>query len=312
MEEMYEKLSRHFLAQATAEEEQAVAQFKKENENEYKLLSMLWNRGEHITIKKYDSHKAWKAITAKKSARSISMFRSFSRMAASVALLLGFLTGAYFYFKNIKSIESKLMQANGSTQSKVLLSDSTIVWLNKDAQLSYPDQFSDSNRKVELSGEAFFEVTRNPKKPFIIHTSGADIKVLGTSFNVNTQAENTKVSVTTGTVQVQSNFTSSQVTIQAGYSAKTNEKEIVSYLTDNPNYNSWKTGVFVFTQIPLKAVVEDLNTFYNHTLRLSPDLKTTCGLTAQFDHTPIEEILEVLKLTCDLSIDKTEEGYTLH
>ena len=316
-ENIYDLLSKHFLSLTTAEEELEVEQYKINHPNEYARLKTFFERRE-IHIHNFDSINAWDKVIEQynqkvipQSKKVVPMFSRFSKIAAAIVLLIGSLASVYFYLGNAAKVESKIIQVVGNGQKKVLLSDGSVAWLNENARLSYPDLFLDNERKVELSGEAFFEIVKNPDKPFIVSTNNASVKVLGTSFNVNTQARVTEVSVTTGIVQVQPNSSSNHVTLKAGYSATVNEKGIASFQTSNQNYNSWRTGVFVFNQASLETVVKDLNTFYNTKIRLSPGLNIDCTLTAHFDNTPIKDVLEVLKLTCNLSIEETREGYNI-
>ena len=86
-----------------------------------------------------------------------------------------------------KSIASKNLNEltiHPGSKSKIVLPDGSQVWVNSGSKLSYASNFDGNVREVYLNGEAYFEVTKNPKKPFIVHTSGIDIKVLGTEFNV--------------------------------------------------------------------------------------------------------------------------------
>jgi transmembrane sensor len=315
-EKIYDILAKHFLNQTNPEEERAIDNYKTSHSEEYSLLKKFFEN-KNVSTKSFDSQKAWKKVLDKYNSRATSetkvipMYQQFSRMAAAAIVLFGLLTAAYFYFGNTSESQRKMIFAAGNMQNKILLSDGSIVWLNTNGKLSYPDHFPNENRIVVLQGEAFFEVTKNPKKPFIVQTKNADIKVLGTSFNVNSQTEKTEVSVNTGTVQVQSNFSASYVTITKGYFAKADETEIISYPISNQNYKSWKTGIFTFSQASLKTVAKDLNTFYNKKITLPSDMELDCGLTAKFDNVPLEDIIEVIKFTCNVSIHETKDGYSI-
>ncbi len=78
----------------------------------------------------------------------------------------------------------------------MVLPDDTQVWLNSESKLQYKDTFNDSIREVHLDGEGFFDVKKDSKRPFIVHTSGIDIKVLGTAFNVKAHSEEPTVEAT--------------------------------------------------------------------------------------------------------------------
>jgi transmembrane sensor len=90
------------------------------------------------------------------------------------------------------------------SKSKIQLPDGSIVWLNADSKLEYDKNFNGEMREVHLIGEAFFDVVKNPQKPFIVHTGSANIKVLGTTFNVKSYPEDktTETSLIRGSVEV--------------------------------------------------------------------------------------------------------------
>lgn len=86
--------------------------------------------------------------------------------------------------------------ARAGSRSKLMLPDSSVVWLNADSRISYHDNFNTDKREVNLEGEAFFDVRHNAQRPFIVHTSGIDIKVLGTAFNVKSYASDETIEAT--------------------------------------------------------------------------------------------------------------------
>lgn len=102
--------------------------------------------------------------------------------------------------------KSEIVAQKGS-KTKLLLPDGTKVWLNSDTRLSYESDFNDSLREVTLDGEAYFDVVKNPKRPFIVHTSGISIRVLGTAFNVKSYSSEPVIEATLvrGLIEVQRN-----------------------------------------------------------------------------------------------------------
>ena len=86
--------------------------------------------------------------------------------------------------------------ARAGSRSKLMLPDSSVVWLNADSRISYHDNFNTNKREVNLEGEAFFDVRHDAQRPFIVHTSGIDIKVLGTAFNVKSYASDETIEAT--------------------------------------------------------------------------------------------------------------------
>ena len=141
------------------------------------------------------------------------------------------LAAGWFWFNNKPAvvIDNKTEQApivaNNGSRSRSLLPDGTIVWLNAGSKLHYENDFNGSTREVRLEGEAFFDVVKQPGRPFIVHTSGIDIRVLGTAFNVKSYPEDKTVETTLyrGLVQVSRKDDSKEKSIQL----KPNEKLIL-------------------------------------------------------------------------------------
>jgi len=97
---------------------------------------------------------------------------------------------------SVKQLQENEIVAKRGTKSKLLLPDGTQVWLNSDSKLIYNSSFDDSLREVTLDGEAYFDVVKDPKRPFIVHTSGINIRVLGTAFNVKSYAQEPTIEAT--------------------------------------------------------------------------------------------------------------------
>ncbi|MDF2186844.1 FecR family protein [Paraflavitalea sp. CAU 1676] len=123
--------------------------------------------------------------------------------AAAVVVLAG---GSYFIYRNqhtriplVSSTDNQPISevvANRGSRSRMVLPDGSQVWLNAGSRLTYQSSFNTERREVNLEGEAFFDVTHDASRPFIVHTSGIDIKVLGTAFNVKSYASDATIEAT--------------------------------------------------------------------------------------------------------------------
>lgn len=231
--------------------------------------------------------------------------KSFSPMkiAASIALLVA-VGIAVFLLQNDNQTNLIAEQIQNQT-----LEDGTIVTLNAESELSYPKAFSDEKREVNLKGEAFFEVEKNPEKPFIIKTPTIEVEVLGTSFSVRSREGETTSSVVVASGSVAVKYRNKSITL------KPNEKAVLDrssgslfkLINDDPNYLSWKTRDFVFDDTPLEKAVENLSNAYQIDIRLAENIQT-CPVTVSFDNQSLDAILEVLKATLDLTVEKTSVG----
>ncbi|SDW64228.1 FecR family protein [Hydrobacter penzbergensis] len=128
------------------------------------------------------------------------MKRRWWQYAAAAVLIIG---PAYWLWSGSSktatattSPKKNEITANKGARSKLRLPDGTTVWLNSDSKLTYNDHFNGSVREVELTGEGFFDVVKDPRHPFIVHTSGIDIRVLGTAFNVKSYPQSNTIEAT--------------------------------------------------------------------------------------------------------------------
>lgn len=161
-------------------------------------------------------------------------------------------------------------------QSRVVLSDQTVVWLNAGSRLVYPTQFRGKNREVMLFGEAFFEVSKNPKHPFIVRTSDLQIKVLGTKFNVSAYAEDPFIQTVLkeGRVAIRRNgaaFYQRDLVLapnqMASYSKSSDETKV--YPVDVDFYTLWTKGLLSFNETDFSQVLKKVERFYNISFHFS-------------------------------------------
>ena len=150
----------------------------------------------------------------------------------------------------------------------LILSDSTKVWLNAESQIKYPVVFSSDKRTVELTGEAFFEVTPNPDKPFQVISGDQSIEVLGTSFNVTSYEDDAEIVTTLieGKVNVNKRFGNKEsIMLAPNEQSKLNREtgEMKNTTVDPNQFIAWKSGKFYFRQQKLKDITKVLSRWYD-------------------------------------------------
>jgi transmembrane sensor len=236
--------------------------------------------------------------------RTVHMrFRSTLKIAAFFILIL---IPCLLFLRYILQPEPKKLNASsGILESK--LPDGTSVTLNTGSLLEYPSRFNGSKRDVMLTGEAWFEVTHDKTKPFIISNGKIRIEVLGTSFYVNTQnpSGNIEVILSNGKVAIYYNDKpSEQVLLSPGEKAdaRNDQENISKSSNDDENYLSWKTKIFVFNDVPMSKIVRDLNKVYHSSIQITNQNISNCRITATFDNQSLESILNVLKSTINITI----------
>lgn len=158
-------------------------------------------------------------------------------------------------------------------QFEITLPDGTHVWLNAASSIRYPTTFSGNNRKVELNGEAYFEVTKNAKQPFIVNARNkAEIEVLGTDFNISAYENDKSLNTTLidGSVKVNG------IVIKPGQQAQVTDAVRVIGNADIDNVMAWQRGLFKFEGTPLDEVMKQLERWYDIEVvyeKGSPDLR---------------------------------------
>jgi ferric-dicitrate binding protein FerR (iron transport regulator) len=154
-------------------------------------------------------------------------------------------------------------------QYRVVLADSTRVWLNSASSLRFPAVFSGRERPVELTGEAYFEVAKNATMPFLVKVNGMDVEVLGTHFNIHAYVDEDAMETTLleGSVKVKNDKAS--VLIKPGEQAviRNNETEISVSEADIDKVMAWQNGFFEFDNTELPAIMRQISRWYNVDIR---------------------------------------------
>ena len=221
--------------------------------------------------------------------------RTFAAAAAVVLLCLS-VWAAYLYMQPV-SIQTVTTLAETRT---ILLPDGTSVTLNHYSSLSYPKQFKSDNREVELSGEAYFEVSKNKKHPFIVQTETIDVQVLGTHFNVDAYPDNPDVKTTllTGSVAVSNKNNSVHMVLKPNEVAIYNkvEQKLTRKVLENAGDEvSWRHGEFIFDDLPLQEIARELSNSFGTTIHIADTSLQSYRISARFRNgEDLETILSVL------------------
>nr|WP_236065503.1 FecR family protein [Niastella soli] len=163
-----------------------------------------------------------------------------------------------------KPLYNKVTVPKGSDVVYLQLSDETKVWLNAESSIRYPVAFKENERKVEITGEAYFEVAKSKGKRFVVSKGNMSVQVLGTKFNVNTYENEADIKVTLleGSVKVQQE--QSQKIIKPGEQAVVNGAKInVVSDVDLHQVMAWKEGRFVFNNTNIQLIMHQMERWYD-------------------------------------------------
>jgi ferric-dicitrate binding protein FerR (iron transport regulator) len=237
--------------------------------------------------------------------------------------------------QNLSNIEYEVNAPKGG-KSELLLSDGTKVWLNAGSRLRYHADYGINGRIVYLDGEGYFRVVKNPKKPFIVQTSGLKIKAFGTSFNVKAYPEEKFITTTLveGIVKIEgrgvnlslapkevvivdknaSKYSTpkndEKVSIAKKVNTHTKPEEQEIAINDNVKvasnvntniYTSWKDNLWIIESEPLKNIAVILERKFNVIVDIKSSELNQYTFTGTFNNETLEQILDIIKLTAPLN-----------
>ncbi|MCE7055218.1 FecR domain-containing protein [Algoriphagus sp. AGSA1] len=309
--ENFEYFEKYLLEQLSTEE---VSEFEKKLRDdaqfaqEYRcFLGQLDNTFGSKGFNSADKNSAWqKVITGiyipSSGVKPITQ-RSWSwGRAASVTIImcLGLLAFWLYRASPEKGIEMVTKSTVEGQKATITLADGTTVRLNSSSSVSYPVEFSDSTRKIMLSGEAFFEVTSDKSRPFIISSGQLETKVLGTSFNIRSfpDEKRQEVAVKSGTVQVAFPVQlSDPVNLQVGdvviYDNASSTMELEK--VDPESIALWTQGYIYFENETLGQVLKSLSRWYGVEFSVEDPRILNCRVTLKQRDETLKNILEILK-----------------
>lgn len=202
-------------------------------------------------------------------------------------------------------------------RSVITLADSSRVWLNAGSRLIYPSEFVDKNREVFLVGEAYFEVTKNKRRPFIVKTTDVEINVLGTHFNVSAYPEDYSVQTVLAEGSVRINKLDAGVfdkgiTLLPGQMAYYNKKNKNTriYDVDVEQYTLWIEGLLSFSNTDFNRIIKRLERYYNIRFQFDDPLKGTIQISGKLDVTKDKhEVFEYLSKLTGLEFIKMSDNH---
>ena len=284
-----------------------------DNQKTFNQFKIIWNGAKNQ--QKVDVDVAWTKlnITKKKEIESIdsqqikpklklNWLNDFLKIAAVLVVLFGLWFVAAKQFTTPQNDVLSFKSGNQSIEK--ILPDGTKILLSKNSKISYPKSFEGNTREIILIGEGFFDVYHDSVHPFIIHTQGTNIRVLGTSFNVRAYSTQVQVLVKSGSVQFSKNH--NQVILTKGQKGEifANVDTIIkSEIAEIIAVEKEKLISFVFNKISLGEVAETLSKRFGKNIKFSQDKIKNCKLTATFESEKLENIIAVIAETFNLKID---------
>lgn len=188
----------------------------------------------------------------------------------------------------------------------LMLSDSTEVYLNADTRLRYPVSFQGKERKVYLSGEAYFKVKKDERKPFIVEAEHVEVKVLGTTFNVRAYGDEQEIQTTLESGKVLVSAAGQRVNLVPGKQAVFNKQTSVldARDVDIDLFMAWKEGRLMYDNYPLEKVLTDLSRWYAFDVFYSRDELRSYKFSLNMKkHEAFTQVLELIEKTGDIRFE---------
>jgi ferric-dicitrate binding protein FerR (iron transport regulator) len=184
-------------------------------------------------------------------------------------------------------------------QYQIELEDGTKIWLNAASSIKFPQVFTDDTRQVELSGEAYFEVTKNKAKPFVVKANGTQVQVFGTHFNVNAYTDNSIIATTLLEGSVSMTYAGATVILKPGQQGVTSKTglPIKAGFVDTEEIMAWKNGLFVFHDQSIANIMKQVSRWYDVDIEYQDGVQNRefGGTISKYKN--ITELLNNLQLT---------------
>ncbi len=324
-EQILELIGKKLSGSANPSELEKLEHWTKEsqaNQQQLHRLRELWVHGKKKLVVKdadevFDNIIAQTSITTKiEGEPAIKLL--WPRLLRIAAVFVFLVVGAFIVYRYIDGTQPEpgqmvvelISKSNPRGQkSTIVLPDGTKVKLNSESYLEYPSHFEGDKREVKLIGEAFFEVTKNPEKPFIVKSGALNVRVLGTSFNVsvNPYDQKSTVAVATGKVAVSKLSENGSDTLIAtllpdemvSLDHKTNQYEVISF--DREQVFGWKDGILVFHNDDYPTIVKKLEKWYGVEFIVAENYKQGNGYTGTFTNATLEKVMDGWSYTSNFS-----------
>jgi ferric-dicitrate binding protein FerR (iron transport regulator) len=209
---------------------------------------------------------------------------------------------------NLQTFATQEISSPPGVRTKVILPDGSRVWLNAESTLKFKLPFDKTSREIVLSGEAYFDVMKNPNSPFFVQSGKARVKVFGTRFNFKAFEEenNVEVVLEEGKVSLNTGDTpgANDLIMKPGDRAVFDRTNLQTKLTRGKidQYLAWHDGKLVFDETPMQEVATQLSRWYGIEVIIEDPGIRKYRITTTFDNESLHQVLELLRLSSPIEI----------
>jgi ferric-dicitrate binding protein FerR (iron transport regulator) len=205
--------------------------------------------------------------------------------------------GTVSYRGTTNEVQLHTLSTPRGGQYQLTLADGSTVWLNAESSIRFPTAFTGNERKVEITGEAYFEVVHNEKMPFKVLVNGMEVEDLGTAFNINAYPDEASVKTTLIEGQVRIVTQGGTALLKPGQQAIKDGGELrVDASVDTDEVTAWKKGLFEFKDAPIEDIMREVARWYNVDVKY--EARPTHHFNASIERrVPVSKLFQLLELT---------------
>ena len=308
---------KYLRGESTAEETEALIDLIGSEDKFKEMLEVeLMNADPTIdeTIKKRIFGKIRLETTREKSYLSVNWRKAMQWAAIFLLPVLSAFTVYYFTQRPQRNLQPTVITAQKGEKAEVVLPDGSNVWINSGSTLTYDRHFNGKERSVYLQGEAYFEITENKKRPFIVHTKHITVQALGTSFNVRSYETDSLASAVLleGKVKVSA---SGHETILSVNERATFDKRKQTLLADRVealNFIEWKNGNIYFSNQTYDEIARALSRIYNVEIQFASEQLRPMRFSGTLGSSGIKNALDILSMTSPMYYEMKDTTIILH
>ncbi len=258
-----------------------------------------------------DVDQSWEKFKKENNVRSMHQAPTSSisllRYAASIVAVIGVAIGVYFYQTQVEEVTI----ASVTEVRELTLPDGSLISLNEGASIEYQEPFQNNERRVTLTGDAYFEVAKIDNQPFVVEIGDVEVRVLGTKFLIDRPDDNSlSVQVDEGSVLMSYNDLHQIVETGQTLSLDMEEEQLVEIEDEIGLTSFWKTRRLVFNVTSIEDVVNIVNQAYETSIVLEGSTEG-CSLTVTFDNESFDNVLEIISSTLNYELIEDGASYTL-
>jgi len=301
-----ETLYRFFEGSATFEEEKRIREWMEYSEINFRFFMKSRKEYDALILTGSSSYLGRK--------RTISPFSRWmvGISAAVVAILV--IGGIYLFTGESQPEQYNTVIVPPGQRINLILSDNTNLWLNANTKFRYPTEFAKGARTVFLDGEAYFEVSENVKKPFIVRTGQGDVRVTGTTFNVEaySQYKSFNTSLFEGGVDIYKDE-EKLVSLQPNEKSTLENNQLLISTISDPDVYLWREGLIAFKSKGLEEILLTLEKYFDVDIRVRTENLPQHTYTGKFRQTDgVDYALRVLQRSIRFTYERDEETGTVY